>query len=174
MKSGGDLMYEHDWSWKRALLSVLVAPLGASEATGLLYWSLSNLIVLLLGEELLYAELSFVAGFFIEGETVAYMALGAGITGMALMLIPGFPLGYGLSKLRRYSKTAYIGASFMAFPAMVALIMFQSRSSGTVTARDIYFLSFFAMITILNGWLAHWVIHGRRKRPAVQVETVFD
>jgi|GEM_PF-1578275 len=167
-------MYEHDWHWKRALLAGLVAPLGASAATGMLYWSISNLIVLLLGKELVFAELSFVAGFFVEGETVAYMSLGAGITGMVLMLIPGLPLGYGLSKLRRHSKPAYIATSFLAFPLMVILIMFQSGSSGAVTPRDIYFLSYFALITILNGWIAHWVIHGKRQSPPVGVATVFE
>ncbi|SDD69404.1 MULTISPECIES: hypothetical protein [Kordiimonas] len=167
-------MYEHEWHWKRALVAVLVGPLGASAVTGILYWSISNLIVLLLGEGLVFAEVSFAAGFFIEGETVVYMSLGAGITGMALMLIPGFPLSYGLSRLSRHSKPAYIAASFMAFPAMVGLIMFQSRSSGLVTPRDIYFLSYFALITLLNGWIAHWVIHGKRKRPPERVEAVFE
>ena len=114
------------------------------------------------------------AGVFLDTETLLFMTLGTGMVGLAVMLVLGTPIGYALSKMPRFSMASYIAASFMAFPVMIVLISDGTGRGLISSIRDLYFLGYFALITILNGWIAHWVIHGRRKRPPERVEAVFE
>ncbi len=166
-------MYEHDWHWKRALLAGVVAPLGSAGATAVLYWVIS-LLYLNLAEGSMGDDSLFVAGVFLDTETLLFMTLGTGMVGLAVMLVLGTPIGYALSKMPRFSKAGYIATSFMAFPVMIVLISNGGDQVLIRSIRDLYFLGYFALITILNGWIAHWVIHGSRKRPPERVEAVFE
>ncbi|MFC4348252.1 hypothetical protein ACFO5Q_10385 [Kordiimonas lipolytica] len=167
-------MYEHDWHWKRAILAGFVAPLGSATVVGLFYWLISNLIVLLGQTELEPSSINLIAGFFLEAETLFSISLGVGVTGLVLMMVLGVPLGYGISKFPRFSKPAYILASFLAFLVMLIVITDGDVAAKALYVRDVYFLGYFAMITLLNGWIAHLIVHGKRKRPPVRVETVFE